>query len=309
MAVKLFVIPVRDHVAGEASLNGFLSSHTVISVRSEAIADGANSYWMISVEYVAGSVRTGSDPSGTKAAFRGKVDYRAILTDEEFAVYSQLRDVRKRFSVMESIPVYAIFTNEQLAQMVQQRCRSAADLGRIEGVGEQKLEKYSSQLLPVLLSLKPVAKVPCTTPQPPPPSRARQEAESPPNHRAQNPWVHGPQPVPIAVRRTSSPSPPGCGQCQSAGREPDTNFGHALPGCYGTHGTDGTDDHRGAMHLTDSCTSRTVFRRLAVQRITLVERGSAKLHQPVQPAPQPQIELARVRFFWNEYAMSIIMRA
>jgi hypothetical protein len=183
MAVKLFVIPVRDHVAGEASLNGFLSSHTVISVRSEAIADGANSYWMISVEYVAGSVRTGSDPSGTKAAFRGKVDYRAILTDEEFAVYSQLREVRKQVSVIESIPVYAIFTNEQLAQMVQQRCRSAADLGRIGGVGEQKLEKYSSQLLPVLLSLKPVAKVPCTTPQPPPPSRARQEAETPPNHR------------------------------------------------------------------------------------------------------------------------------
>jgi hypothetical protein len=126
---------------------------------------------------------------------------------------------------------------------------------------------------------------------------------------AKNPWVHGPQPVPIAVRRTSSPSPPGCGQCQSAGREPDTNFGHALPGCYGTHGTDGTDDHRGAMHLTDSCSWRTVFRRLAVQRITLVERGSAKLHQPVQPAPQPQFELARVRFFWNEYAMSIIIRA
>ena len=55
MAMKLFVIPVRDHVSGEASLNGFLSSHTVISVRSEAIADGANSYWMISVEQMVGA--------------------------------------------------------------------------------------------------------------------------------------------------------------------------------------------------------------------------------------------------------------
>jgi hypothetical protein len=55
MAVKLFVIPARDHVSGEASLNGFLSSHTVISVRSEAIADGANSYWMISVGLMVGA--------------------------------------------------------------------------------------------------------------------------------------------------------------------------------------------------------------------------------------------------------------
>jgi superfamily II DNA helicase RecQ len=156
MAVKLFVIPARDLAAGEEALNGFLSSHRVVSVRSEAIADGANSFWMMTVEYVTGANRSAAGAAAAKAAFHGKVDYRTILSEEEFGVFSRLRELRKELSLREAIPVYAIFTNEQLAQMVQQRCRSIGELGRIEGVGEQKLEKYSAQLLPVLMALKPV---------------------------------------------------------------------------------------------------------------------------------------------------------
>jgi len=69
-----------------------------------------------------------------------------------------------------------------------------------------------------------VPKVSCTSPthrneirpptpqQTPLPSRAREEAESPPRRPAVNPRLHGPQAVSMAVRRTSSPSPPGCGQ-------------------------------------------------------------------------------------------------
>ena len=108
---------------------------------------------MISIEYVTGAARTRSDTGTSKAAFRSNIDYRAVLTEQEFAVFSQLRELRKQLSQSESVPVYAIFTNDQLAQMVQQRCRSVAELGRINGVGEQKLEKYSAILLPVLQKL------------------------------------------------------------------------------------------------------------------------------------------------------------
>ena len=55
----------------------------------------------------------------------------------------------------EAIPVYTVFTNEQLAQIVQQRCRTKADLSRIEGIGEARLEKYAEQVIPLLASLQP----------------------------------------------------------------------------------------------------------------------------------------------------------
>jgi len=50
-------------------------------------------------------------------------------------------------------------------------------------------------------------------------------------------------------------------------------------------------------------------RELAVQRNTPVERGAAKSQQPVQSRPQHKSNLSPDRFFWNEYAMSNIMRA
>jgi superfamily II DNA helicase RecQ len=72
----------------------------------------------------------------------------------EFDVFSNLRQLRKDMAQAEAVPVYALFTNEQLAQMVQRRCRTKSDLLGIEGVGEAKVEKYSDRLLPILVALE-----------------------------------------------------------------------------------------------------------------------------------------------------------
>jgi superfamily II DNA helicase RecQ len=76
------------------------------------------------------------------------------LPSEEFAVFSRLRDLRKELAQTEAVPIYALFTNEQLAQMVQHRCHSKSDLAQIEGIGESKIEKYAERLLPLLLTLE-----------------------------------------------------------------------------------------------------------------------------------------------------------
>jgi superfamily II DNA helicase RecQ len=43
--------------------------------------------------------------------------------------------------------MYAIFTNEQLAKLAQARAQSQADLEKIEGVGNAKIEKYGRRVL------------------------------------------------------------------------------------------------------------------------------------------------------------------
>jgi superfamily II DNA helicase RecQ len=48
------------------------------------------------------------------------------------------------------VPVYTIFTNEQLAQMVQVRATTKAALEKIAGVGDARIEKYGSRMLDVL---------------------------------------------------------------------------------------------------------------------------------------------------------------
>jgi superfamily II DNA helicase RecQ len=47
----------------------------------------------------------------------------------------------------EGVPVYVVFTNEQLAEMVKKKVSSKAALKEIEGVGEARVEKYGDAVL------------------------------------------------------------------------------------------------------------------------------------------------------------------
>ena len=47
------------------------------------------------------------------------MDYREVLNPEQFAAFVKLRTLRQTISKEEAVPVYVIFTNEQLAAMGQ----------------------------------------------------------------------------------------------------------------------------------------------------------------------------------------------
>jgi superfamily II DNA helicase RecQ len=55
----------------------------------------------------------------------------------------------------EGIPVYAICTNDQLAEMAKQRIKSVEDLRRIPGIGEAKAEKYGEHFVRMLQQESP----------------------------------------------------------------------------------------------------------------------------------------------------------
>lgn len=145
MQLKLFVISVKNIAAAEAEMNAFLRSHRMLSVKKEFVPDGENSYWTFCVEYLEtplpGSIHA---TGGNKPP---KVDYKEVLSEEEFALFSQLREHRKQVADREAIPVYAVFTNEQLAQIVQKKITSKAGLKEVEGVGDGRIEKYGEELL------------------------------------------------------------------------------------------------------------------------------------------------------------------
>jgi superfamily II DNA helicase RecQ len=150
MALKFFIVPAFDPAAAEAKINAFPGRHRVVTIERRWVEQGGGSFWAICVDHFPAG---GSDNRRTAALGRNRVDYRQVLSPEEFVVFSRLRELRKQIAQSEAVPVYAIFTNEQLAQAVQHRCRSADALKAIDGFGDARIEKYGEQLLAILTSL------------------------------------------------------------------------------------------------------------------------------------------------------------
>jgi superfamily II DNA helicase RecQ len=156
MQLKLFVVPIKNVSEAEAEMNRFLRGHRVLAVKKEFVADGENSFWTFCVEYLDGTAAVaGGTASGQKVP---KVDYKEVLKPEEFEVFSRLRDWRKITAEKEGVPVYAVLTNGQLAQVVQKKITTKAGLKEIEGVGDARVDKYGEALLRLLLA------APSTTP-------------------------------------------------------------------------------------------------------------------------------------------------
>ena len=130
-------------VCGEsdcAELNAFLAAHRVLRVERQ-FEGGA---WHFLVEY---------DERGGDAALAGRtgkpprVDYREVLSAEDFAVFAKLREVRKRLAEAEGVAVFAVATNEQLAQFAKERATTLAALQAVPGFGESRTEKYGKAFI------------------------------------------------------------------------------------------------------------------------------------------------------------------
>jgi superfamily II DNA helicase RecQ len=70
-----------------------------------------------------------------------------VLSAEDFAVFAKLREIRKAIAQAEGVPLYTVFTNEQLAQIVQARATSKSALEQVVGVGDGRVGKYGERIL------------------------------------------------------------------------------------------------------------------------------------------------------------------
>ena len=149
MQLRFFTIPI--HGGGDIAdeLNRFLAGSRILSIDRQLVQDGANSAWAICVGFEsAGQGRPSSATGGTNK--QGKVDYREVLNEADFTVYAHLRSLRKEIADREGLPAYALFTNEQMAEMVQRRVVTAATMREIQGIGDARIEKYADAFLQVL---------------------------------------------------------------------------------------------------------------------------------------------------------------
>ncbi len=141
---RFFLIPVRQSEAAADELNRFLRSHRVLSVDRRWVDQGTESFWSFCVDYLDTGQGTTASQRGTD---RARVDYREVLRPDEFALFVKLRTLRQEIAKDEAVPVYTVFTNEQLAQIVQLAASTKADLNKIAGVGDARIQKYGERFL------------------------------------------------------------------------------------------------------------------------------------------------------------------
>ena len=144
MPYRFFTIPIRDESAADA-LNTFLGSHRIVAEKLEFVQDGAHSAWAVAVCYLGAHSR----PAAVSDK-KSKIDYREVLNEQDFRVYAKLRALRKSLAEQEGVPPYAIFTNQQLAALLEQRVTTVSAMQAIDGIGESRIKKYSSAFLAIL---------------------------------------------------------------------------------------------------------------------------------------------------------------
>ena len=158
MALRFFQVPARGCELSEAALNGFLASQRVLTIERRWVDLGENSYWALCIDYQPGSpVSPGflANNGSKLGAGKLRVDYREILPPQEFEVFSELRILRKEIADAEGVPVYAVFSIQQLAEMVQRRVVDQPGLRSIPGLGDSRLEKYGARFLSFLQHRNP----------------------------------------------------------------------------------------------------------------------------------------------------------
>ncbi len=76
----------------------------------------------------------------------GSATAHALSADDE-PLFENLRSLRARLAREQNVPAYVIFHDATLRGIASQRPRTLEDLGRINGMGVSKLERYGESLL------------------------------------------------------------------------------------------------------------------------------------------------------------------
>jgi len=143
--VSFFVSPFSEKSVTD-ELNAFLKSHRIINVEKRLIDGERGTGWVFLVEYASEGVKNTTNASSQR------IDYREVLNPAEYALYDKLRNLRKEIAEKSGIPVYAVFTNDQLAAMIKRQPKILKDLLSISGVGESRIKQYGDAFINLFLS-------------------------------------------------------------------------------------------------------------------------------------------------------------
>lgn len=146
MQVKLFTIPINDASGNaEAELNKFLRSHKVLELVQHFCAYNSGAAWHFCVKYLDSPYN-----NQLKASKSKKTDYKNILDEKTFEIFNKLRQCRKTVANEFAVPAFAIFTDEQMANVAKLEDINEKTMVTVSGIGEKTIQKFGKRILELL---------------------------------------------------------------------------------------------------------------------------------------------------------------
>lgn len=140
MQIKVFdILSVSDSKEIE-TVNKFIRGHKIIDIDRQFYVSSDNlPHWSLFITYI-----SSQNEANILSDKKGKVDYKEILSEEEFNKFTKLRVIRKQLAENDAIPAYAVFSDAELAQISQLPTLELSYIKKITGIGDKRAEKYGS---------------------------------------------------------------------------------------------------------------------------------------------------------------------
>ena len=135
-----FFIPTTDSGDAQFRLNSFLRGHRILNVERHAFRAG----WGFCVEWMDGVVGQLDTGNWRKTP---RVDYREVLDQKTFERFAHLRERRKAIAAEDGRPPFMILTDAQMAELAKMDEPTPTEMGKINGVGEERVKKFAERLL------------------------------------------------------------------------------------------------------------------------------------------------------------------
>jgi superfamily II DNA helicase RecQ len=145
MQFRIFTFSVFDENKIE-EMNRFLRGNKIINAEKQFVTLENCAYWSFCIHYTGMEAKDGAATSEPKA----KTDYKNVLDEATFAVFSKLRVYRKKIAESDAVPAYAVFTDAELSEIAKLDEITEKKLIGIQGIGEKRVEKYGKLLCNML---------------------------------------------------------------------------------------------------------------------------------------------------------------
>jgi superfamily II DNA helicase RecQ len=140
MQIRLFTLPIDENEELQNELNRFLRGHKVIDLEKKLVTMENSVLWCFCITYIEGNVIN-------KEAGKNKIDYKNILPEETFRIFSHLRAIRKKIAEEEGLPAYAILTDKEMAEIAKLEDINVNNMIKVHGIGDKKIEKFGHKIV------------------------------------------------------------------------------------------------------------------------------------------------------------------
>ena len=151
MEIKVYTIQAVGGEDANEEMNRFLRGHKIVSIEKQFYQLVDNAYWTFCIRYLPSTTAGG----GAFSERKEKIDYKNVLDEKTFEIFSKLRVIRKALADKDEVPAYAVFNDAELAEIAKLTEITEKNMLSIPGITQRKVEKYGQHFVEILQGNNP----------------------------------------------------------------------------------------------------------------------------------------------------------